>query len=209
MSSTSLAYKIMRKVKRYGRGKWIGTPKDFLKFGCSLGAVYKALSRLVKQGKLRRLGRGLYDFPRTVKLLNRYAPANIDAAINALKRRDKISIVPDGISAAHQLGLTNAVPARVSYLTDGLSRKIKIGKRILELQHTSEDVMKWANRPGAPVVQALHWLGDRIANSTKVINTLRQRLSNDIKQDLINSLNSLPCWMISIVRQIHTDQSCA
>ncbi|NJO98525.1 MAG: type IV toxin-antitoxin system AbiEi family antitoxin domain-containing protein [Pleurocapsa sp. CRU_1_2] len=199
---SSIAEKIMKKVRGHGRGNWVGTPKDFLDFG-SGDAVYKALSRLVKLGKLRRVGRGMYDFPRIIKVLNRPAPTNIDAAVDALKRRDNISIVPDGIVAANRLGLTNAVPARNSYLTDGVSREIKIGKRTLELHHASKDVMIWANRPGAPVVQALHWLGHQVAKNTEVINILRQRISNDVKQDLMKGLNTLPSWMIPIIRQIN------
>lgn len=205
---SSIADKIMKKVRGHGRGNWVGTPKDFLNLGSS-DAVYKALSRLVKQGILRRVGRGLYDFPRISKILKRPVPANIDAAVDALKRRDNISIVPDGIVAANQLGLTNAVPARNSYLTDGASREIQVGKRTLQLHHASKNVMKWANRPGAPVVQALYWLGHRVATNVEVINTLRQRISNDVKQDLIEGLGILPSWMIPIVRQINLDESVA
>lgn len=206
---STLADKIMKKVRGYGRGKWVGTPKDFLHLGSS-DAVYKALSRLVKQGELRRIGHGLYDFPRTSKILNRPAPPNLDAAINALKRKDNISIVPDGIVAANQLGLTNAVPAQNSYLTDGASRTVKVGGRTIQLHHASKKLMAWINRPGAPVVQALHWLGRNVAtNNNEVIDILRKRISQDIKQDLIKGLNILPSWMIPIVHQIDVGESVA
>ncbi len=205
---STLADKIMKKVRGHGRGQWVGTPKDFLNLG-SHDAVYKALSRLVEQGELRRIGHGLYDFPRTSKILNRPAPPNINAAINALKRRDNISIVPDGIVAANQLGLTNAVPAQNSYLTDGASRTVQVGGRTIQLHHASKTLMAWSNRPGAPVVQALHWLGRNVAASHEVIDILRKRISQDVKQDLIKGLNTLPSWMIPIVRQIDVGESVA
>jgi Family of unknown function (DUF6088) len=75
----------MRRVRAHGRGKWVCTPKDFLDLG-NRAAVDQALSRLVKDGLLRRIGRGLYDFPRTSSVLNRPAPPNVDAAVDALVR---------------------------------------------------------------------------------------------------------------------------
>ncbi len=54
--------KILSRV--YGRGRGcVVTPKDFLDIG-SRQAVDLALHRLVKKEKLRRLARGLYDYPR-------------------------------------------------------------------------------------------------------------------------------------------------
>ncbi len=48
----------------YGRGNGcVVTPGDFLDLG-SRQAVDLALHRLAKKGTLRRLARGLYDYPR-------------------------------------------------------------------------------------------------------------------------------------------------
>ena len=193
---------ILNRVRGHGRGCWVCTPKDFLDLG-SRDAVDKALSRLVKQGVLRRIGRGLYDYPRISKILKRPAPPNIDATVAALARRDGVLILPDSIVAAHQLGLTNAVPAQNTYITNGASRTMQIGGRTLKLRHTSQRLMAWANRPGAPVVQALDWLGKNIiADDKDLVDTLRSRLSPEIKGDLVNGIRLLPTWMIPIVRQV-------
>ena len=130
------------------------------------------------------------------------APPNIDATVAALARRDGILILPDSIVAAHQLGLTNAVPARNTYITNGASRTIQIGGRTLELRHASQRLMTWANRPGAPVVQALDWLGKNIADERSLVDTLRSQLSPEIKGDLANGIRLLPTWMIPLVRQV-------
>ena len=118
----------MKRVSAYGRGRWVCTPKDFLDLG-SREAVDQALSRLVKACQLRRVGHGLYDMPRMSDVLKRPAPVNLDAAIAALARRDGVRIMPDGLAAANQLGLTNALPAKASYVTDGSSRTLKIDGR--------------------------------------------------------------------------------
>ena len=125
-----IAGKIMKRVRSHGRGKWVGTPKDFLDLG-SRAAVDQALSRLVTAGQLRRVGRGLYDMPRISGVLKRPAPASIDAAIAAVTRRDNVRIMPDGLVAANLLGLTNAVPAKAGYVTDGATKTIKIDGRTI------------------------------------------------------------------------------
>lgn len=60
---SSMADKIMKKISGNASERWVCTPRDFLDIG-SREAVDQALSRLVKAGRLRRVGRGLYDKPR-------------------------------------------------------------------------------------------------------------------------------------------------
>ena len=135
----------MKRVSAHGRGRWVCTPKDFLDLG-SREAVDQALSRLAKAGQLRRVGHGLYDMPRMSDVLKRPAPVDLDAAIAALARRDGVRIMPDGLAAANQLGLTNALPAKASYVTDGSSRTVKIDGRTVRFRHAGPSVMQWAGK---------------------------------------------------------------
>ena len=127
-----VADKIMKRIRGYGRGRWVCTPKNFLDLG-SRSAIDKALSRLVKDGLLRRISKGLYDLPRMSSILNRLAPPDIDATIKALARRDHTIFMPDGIVAANSLGLTNAVPAKMAYLTNGTTRILNVGGRTVQI----------------------------------------------------------------------------
>ncbi len=201
-----MADKIMQRVSVNDSGTWVGTPKDFLDLG-SREAVDQALSRLVKRGQLRRVGHGLYDRPGISKVLNRPAPVDLDAAIAALIRRDGVRVMPDGMVAAHQLGLTNAVPARVSYVTDGHSRTLKIDGRTVRFRHAGPSVMRWAGRPSAPVVQALRWLGPRAAEDARIVSTLSRRLPNNMKRDLLQNSRDLPGWALPLVHSITSDQA--
>ena len=205
---TGIADKIMQRVSVHDSGKWVGTPKDFLDLG-SREAVDQALSRLVKAGRLRRVGHGLYDRPRISNVLNRPAPVELEAAIAALARRDGARIMPDGLVAANQLGLTNAVPAKVSYLTDGHSRTLEIDGRTVRFRHAGPSVMQWAGRSAAPVVQALRWLGPRVAADGEIVSTLSRHLPDDVKLDLLRNSRDLPGWALPLARSIASDQSVA
>ena len=205
---TPIAHKLMKRVSAHGRGKWVCTPRDFLDLG-SRAAVDQVLSRLVKAGRLRRVGHGLYDMPRMSTVLKRDAPVDLDAAITALGRRDGVRIVPDGLVAANQLGLTTAVPAQVSYVTDGATRTLKVGGRTVRFRHAGPSVMRWAGTSAAPVVQALRWLGPDNAADAQVVSTLRRRLPADVKRDLLQNSQNLPGWALLLVQDITADQAVA
>ena len=199
-----IADKIMKRAAEHDRGKWVCTPKDFLDLG-GREAVDQALSRLVKAGQLRRVGHGLYDMPRMSEVLKRPAPVDLGAAIAALARRDDVRIMPDGLVAANQLGLTNAVPAKTSYVTDGHSRTLTIDGRTVRFRHAGPSVMRWAGRPSAPVAQALRWLGPDAAADAQVVSTLSRSLPDSVKRDLFDNSRDLPGWALPLARRITAD----
>ena len=205
---TGIADKIMQRVSAHDCGRWVCTPKGFLDLG-NRDAVGQALSRLAKAGRLRRVGHGLYAAPKISHALNGPAPVDLDFAIAALARRDGVRIMPDGLVAANQLGLTNAVPAKASYVTDGYSRTLKIDGRTVRFRHAGPSVMRWAGRPSAPVVQALRWLGPRVAADGEILSTLSRHLPDNVKLDLLYHRRELPSWVLPLALSIASDQAVA
>ena len=202
------AERILKRIGAHGRGQWVCTPKDFLDLG-SRDAVDQALSRLAKAGRLRRVGRGLYDLPRSSGVLKRPAPVDLGAAVAALARRDGVRIMLDGATEAHRLGLTNAVPAKTSYVTDGATRLVGVDGQSVHFRHAGPRVMRWAGRPAAPVAQALRWLGRDAARDTRVIAILKRRLPDAIKRDLARNARDLPGWALPIVRAVAAERAIA
>ena len=203
---SSMADKIMKRISGNAGESWVCTPRDFLDIG-SREAVDQALSRLVKTGRLRRVGRGLYDKPRMSGVLKQPAPVDLDAAIAAIARRDGIQLMPDGMVAANQLGLTNAVPARPCYVTDGASRSVEVDGRILQFRHASPSVMRWAGKAAAPVVQALRWLGPDAASDARVASILKRCLPDAVKRDLAQNSRDLPGWALPLANSITTEET--
>lgn len=201
-----LSDKIMKRVRAHGRGKWVCTPRDFLDLG-RRAAVDKALSRLVQRGDLRRIGRGLYDWPVMSRLLKQLVPADHNTVVAAIARRDSIRVMPSGLGDANGLGLTNAVLGRALYLTDGASRHIKVGGSTIEFKHAGPKLMQWHSRPGRAVVNALLWFGRRIATNpdNAFADRLRGQLPGRVKQDLMDGIALLPTWMAPIVMQLQGD----
>ena len=122
--------------KIYGMGGgWAFSGTDFTHFG-SREAVRISLLRLEQQGRIRRVMRGVYDYPRESALLNRRLSPDLDQVAHALARRFGWSIQPDGATAQSILGLSTQVPAKYVYLSDGPKRSYRVNQTTLEFQHS-------------------------------------------------------------------------
>lgn len=190
MTATSVSDRIMRRARAVGRGG-VFTPTDFLD-AAARAAVDQALSRLVKSGKLRRLARGLYDYPKVHPKLGELSPAPDDVA-RALARETGSQAQIAGAHAANALGLSMQVPAKSLYLTDGPSRRIVIGKRVVDLRHASPKHLIAPGSPAGTVVQALRHVGPVRAADVAQIAT--RRLSTSDKRLLASNAVQAPAWM--------------
>lgn len=184
---------------------WV--PTDFAHLG-GRDAVDKALQRLVAAGDLRRIDRGLYDRPLVNKLTHRPTPADYRAVVEAIARRDQLRLLVDGMTAANDLGLTDAVPARVTIHTDARRKSVTLESLTIEFKQTAPSRLYWAGRPAMRLVQALHWLRDALMTDDKALRRKLVRIVSDpkqgasIRQDLLDGFNTMPIWMQEIVREL-------
>ena len=189
-ASASVPDQIMKRVRASGRGS-VFTPSDFLDVAAR-GAVDQALSRLTKAGDLRRLARGLYDFPKTHRKLGILSPSPDDVA-KALARETGSNLQIDGPQAANALGLSTQVAAQSHWLTDGPSRHVVLGKRVIDLRHTSPKHLIAPGSPAGTVVQALRHVG--AARASDVLHAASHHLSASDKKLLARNATQAPAWM--------------
>jgi len=187
----------------------VWTPSDFADLA-GRGAVDKSLQRLAAAGELRRIDRGLYDRPSVNSLTGRPTVPDYRAVIRAVARRDKARFVVDGMTAANDLGLTTAVPARIEVLVDARLKPIKLGSLEIHFKAAAASRLYWAGRPAMRVVQALHWLQDVLNENderARVTEILRRLLADPdhgqgIRDDLREGLSALPIWMQEFLRPL-------
>ena len=189
------------------RADQVWTPVDFLDLA-PRAAVDKALQRLVGAKILARIDRGLYHLPRINALTGRPTVPDHRAVIEGVARRDQSRVVVDGLTAANDLGLTTAVPARVTVLTDARLRPIQLGNQRIRFQAAAPSRLYWAGHPAMRIVQALYWLKDVLSSDRKrILRKLRAVLADPahgaaLRNDLQEGLRTLPIWMQSIVRDL-------
>ncbi|MDE4915929.1 DUF6088 family protein [Methylobacterium sp. 092160098-2] len=192
----------------------VWTPGDFADLG-NRAAVDKTLQRLEAAGEVRRIDRGLYDRPTINSLTKRPVVPDYRAVIRAVARRDNARFVIDGMTAANDLGLTTAVPARIEVLVDARLKPIKLGNQVVHFKTAAPSRLFWAGRPAMRVVQALHWLQDMLTapeDRGRVADTLRRLFADPehgiaIRDDLRAGLSALPIWMQEFLRPLLIDES--
>lgn len=202
IAAASVPDQIMRRARARGRGG-VFTPSDFLDVA-GRAAVDQALSRLAKAGKLRRLARGLYDFPKLHPKLGPLSPTPDDVA-QALARETGSQVQIAGARAANALGLSTQVPAKSTYLTNGPSRRVVLGKRVVDLRHASPKHLIAPGSAAGTVVQALRHVG--AVRAADVAQVAARRLSASDKKTLASTAVQAPAWMRPTLVSIATAAS--
>jgi len=176
------------------------SPRQFDAFG-NPDAVRKALSRLVQTGKIRRIRRGLYDLPRQHPITGQTAP-NIMATVRALMEGSHAQWQFTGAYAANALGLSDQVPAKIIILTDGLPRRVALGKLTLVFRRAAPRNLLGAGRRAGLVIQALRYLRGS-PDMARYVARLKRNLDADTKDDLASLTPRLVAWMRPLAQEIN------
>lgn len=194
----SVDNRVYSRIVGHGRG-WVFTPAHFKDLG-SRTAVATAIKRYKQDGIIRQVAWGLYDYPRTDPHLGVLAPS-VDQIMAALEERDAVRLQPSGAYAANLLGLSDQVPMKIVFLTDGPSRKLQVGNRQILLKRTTPRNMATSGRISGTVIQALRWLGQRHVDN-RVTSILIERLNANDKAQLLKDIHYAPIWITQIIRAI-------
>jgi hypothetical protein len=194
----SIEDKVLRRIYGNGRG-WVFTPAHFLDLG-GTAAVNMALQSLRERGTIRRLARGLYDYPARHPQLGMLDPTPEQIA-RTLAGRDKTRIQPSGAYAANLLGLSLQVPAKLEFLTDGRNRTVVVGNQTITLRRTTPKNMATAGRISGVVIQALKHIGRKSVDEAVVAQLDRKLTSNDRKV-LMQDVKLAPAWIADVFREL-------
>lgn len=168
-------------------------------------AVDIVLHRLVQKGTIRRLARGVYDFPKEHPVLGLLQPS-AEKVAEALAGRDRTRLQPAGAYAANALGLSEQVPAKAVFLTDGPTRTVKIGPMTIQLRRTTAKNMAAAGRLSGLLIQALRELGKEHVTIQRREH-LQRTLAADKRRELLKDLRLAPAWMHPIFRELAEEDS--
>ena len=199
----SIQNKILSTIYGHGRG-WAFSQKDFLRSG-NRSAVDIALYRLMNTGKIRRVIRGIYDYPKYSELLKQNSSPDFDQVANAIARKNGWRIQASGEAALNLLGLSTQVPGTVIYLTDGPQKTINIGNLFIEFKKTSLKEIQVKNNFTSLTVQALKALGAGNINN-EVISKIRQTWSSEERLKMLKDAQYITDWIYEYIKQICSEE---
>jgi len=194
----SAAQRVRKRIWSKGRG-WVFTPKDFLDLAQRSNVDF-ILHNLVQDSTVRRIGHGLYDFPRQHPKLGDLSPDRLGVA-QAIARQHGDTICPTGAQAANILGLSTQVPAKPVFATTGKAKTVNLGKSHITLVPTRVPPFQ-KNGKGFLVLQALDYLG-KDGVDEGILRKCRKLLSSTDKTQIRKNLSCLKTpWLIDIARQL-------
>ncbi len=199
----SIANKILSRIYGHGNG-WAFSSSDFVT-EFSREQVDNALSDLVKAGKIRRVCRGIYDYPKFSRLLQQKLSPDPDRVAHAFARKHHWRIQASGETALNLLGLSTQVPGRLVYLSDGPKRSYSLGTQTLEFKNSVLKDIGFKYAESGLLVQALKALGKEGA-ATIPLDNIREQLDLSKGKQIIRDTSSVTGWIHEYIRKIYTEE---
>ena len=191
--------RILDHIRREGMEEAF-TAKDLLAVA-SRGAIDVALARLAKEGVIRRIGRGLYDCPRYSEFLGGMCAPDLDKAVQAIARKHRWTIAPCGAYAANSLGISQQVPAKVVYRSDGPTRYIRVSGWNVLFRHANPKDLKMPRYSSQFIAQALRFTGKEYI-SQEVIDQLRRIVPAEDRNAFLEDTQYGTEWIHEVAKRL-------
>jgi len=195
----SIESKVISRIYGKGRG-WVFFKNDFIDLGHA-AAIDQALSRLTKSQRIRRVMRGIYDYPKYSELLSQNLGSDIDQVAHALARKFGWTIQVSGNTALNVLGLSTQVPGSYLYLSDAKSCRYLIGKQELSFKKTRLKDIGLKYPESALLVQAIKSLNK---NSLSAVERKQVRAYFDVKdgEHILKDTRYITTWVYEEIKRI-------
>lgn len=189
-------------IAGHGRG-WALSSSD-LAGRFSRQQIDNALSDLAETNKIRRIARGLYDYPRFSDLLQKTLSPDIDQVANAYARKFNWRIEVSGDSALNLLGLSTQIPAQYVYLSDGPSKSYDVMGVALNFKKSSLKDIGFKHRESTLIVQALKALGKEHLTA-EMFAKIREQIAKESFAKILRDTQGSTGWIYEAIKQICQD----
>ncbi len=183
----------------HGRG-WAFSSSDLMHI-LSRQQIDNILSDLMQKQKIRRVCRGMYDYPKYSTLLEQELSPDIDQVARAFARKFNWRIAPSGESALNLLGLSTQVPGKYVYLSDGPNRSYKIGNTSLEFKKRVLKEIGFKYAQSSLIVQALRSLGKENI-STEIIANIQSQIDEKSCAKILKDTKGVTDWIYETIKLI-------
>lgn len=186
-------------IAGHGRG-WAFSSSD-LAGRFARQQIDNALSDLAETNKIRRVARGLYDYPRYSDLLQKTLSPDIDQVANAYARKFNWRIEVSGESALNLLGLSTQIPAQYVYLSDGPSKSYDVMGTQLNFKKSTLKDIGFKHRESTLIVQALKALGKEHL-TTEVFARMREQIVKESFAKILRDTQGSTGWIYEAIKEI-------
>ncbi|MDD3026423.1 MULTISPECIES: DUF6088 family protein [Aliarcobacter] len=192
-------------IAGHGRG-WAFSSVDLInKFDRQ--QIDNVLSDLSKDKKIRRVARGIYDYPKYSELLKKELSPDIEQVALAIARKFNWRIEVSGNSALNILNLSTQIQAKYIYLSDGPNRSYKLlNDVVIEFKKSTLKDIGFKYKESSLIVQALKELGkENITNET--IEKIKDKIEPKMYEKILKDTQTTTVWIYEIIKKICKDNN--
>lgn len=187
-------------ISGHGRG-WAFSSNDLIK-KFERQQIDNVLSDLVKAKKIRRVSRGIYDYPKYSELLQKELSPDIEQVARAIGRKFNWRIEVSGESALNILNLSTQIQAKYIYLSDGPNKSYKLFNDVeIEFKKSVLKDIGFRYKESSLIVQALKSLGKEHITE-EIIEKIKEQIEPKMYEKILKDTQSTTVWVYEIIKQI-------
>ena len=164
-------------------------------------AINQSLFRMLKTNQIRRVLRGVYEYPEYSNFLKENIAPSPDKVAQALARNYSWNIVPNGDTALNLIGLSTQVPAEWTYVSDGPYKEYAFDNTVIRFKHTANKDISKLPYKSALLVQAIKAIGKEKLDD-KALRKMSSLLSDEEKTALLTDGKYMTTWIFDAVKKI-------
>jgi hypothetical protein len=192
--------KVFYFISGHGRG-WAFSSNDLIK-KFERQQIDNVLSDLVKAKKIRRVSRGIYDYPKYSELLQKELSPDIEQVARAIARKFNWRIEVSGESALNILNLSTQIQAKYIYLSDGPNKSYKLFNDVeIEFKKSVLKDIGFRYKESSLIVQALKSLGKEHITD-EIIEKIKEQIEPKMYEKILKDTQSTTVWVYEIIKQI-------
>lgn len=197
----NISYRKIRDRIEKAEPNTIFITSDFMDLA-STYAANGALRKLVRDGTIDQIMRGVYSKPKYNERLKRKIPPSPDDIAKAIARNYGWTIIPSGNTALNMLGLSTQVPAKWEYVSDGPYKEYDIDDKIsVHFRHTANKEITKISYDSALLIQALKAIG-KGSISKKDIERLSLEIPEEKRAQILKETQYTTSWIYEVIRGI-------
>ena len=188
----STSEKVTRQLQRMRRGVPFSI-NQFHKLGTA-ASVHKALSRLVQEGVIERVAKGIHVRPKALASMPSIKiTASAEQIAKKWAQQHGYTLVRQGVESAYRLGLQTQAPVKTVFWTNGASRTFTVGNETVEVRHVAESKLRWKSRPEGELLRSFTVTPASSVKLTELKKALsRLKLSESESRTAIKKLKLAP-----------------
>ena len=192
--------KVFYFISGHGRG-WAFSSNDLIK-KFDRQQIDSTLSDLVKEKKIRRVSRGIYDYPKYSELLQKELSPDVEQVARAIARKFNWRIEVSGESALNILNLSTQIEAKYIYLSDGPNKSYKLFNDVeIEFKKSVLKDIGFRYKESSLIVQALKSLGKEHITE-EIIEKIKEQIEFKMYERILKDTQSTTVWVYEIIKQI-------